>query len=161
MLTFYNGLSAGLSPLATILIVLLINGIGEEAGWRGFMADRLLEHHSLTVTALLVAAGVGPRHAPLFFLLGSFKGSSLGTLVGWVIGLTAGSVLLTWLYRGSDRNILLVAAWHTAFNFTSGTPATTGLVAAITSTLVMVAAVAIVIADWLAQRRRALPEHAT
>jgi hypothetical protein len=37
--------------------------------------------------------------------------------------------------------------WHTAFNFTSATPAAEGTIAAITSTAVMVAAVAIMVAD--------------
>jgi membrane protease YdiL (CAAX protease family) len=160
-LTLYNGIGAGVGPLATVLIVLVVNGVGEEAGWRGFMADRLLKRHSLTATALLVALPWAAWHAPVFFFIGSFENYSLGTLMGWLIGLTAGSVLLTWLYRGSGRSILLIAAWHTAFNFTSGTPATTGPVAAITSTAVMVAAVAIVIADRRKARRPPAVEFAT
>lgn len=49
-------------------------------------------------------------------------------------------------------SVLLVAVWHTAFNFTSATPAASGAVAAITSTLVMVVAVAIVILDVRSRR---------
>jgi membrane protease YdiL (CAAX protease family) len=160
-LTLYNGVSASLGPLATILLVFLVNGIGEEAGWRGFMADRLLRRHGITVTALLVALGWALWHVPMFFVLGTFKAFTPGTLVAWLIGMTAGSILLTWLYDGSGRSILLVAVWHTAFNYTSATPATTGLVAAITSTMVMVAAVVIVIADWMAHRRVPAPGRAT
>jgi len=89
-----------------------------------------------------------PWHAPLFFFQSSFNDFTLARTVGWGIGLIAGSVVLTWLYRGAARSILLVAAWHTAFNFTSATSAAAGTVAAITSTLVMVAAVVIIIADW-------------
>lgn len=152
-LAIYNGIGRSLGPLATIALVFLINGVGEEAGWRGFLADRLLQRHSLTVTALLVALVWAPWHTPIFFFMSSFKSFTIVELVGWVIGLTAGSFVLTWLYRGSARSILLVAVWHTAFNFTSATPAGTGLVAAITSTVVMVAAVAIVVADWWRARR--------
>ncbi len=43
--------------------------------------------------------------------------------------------------------MLLVAIWHTTFNFLSATPAASGTVAAITSTVVMIAAAAIVVAD--------------
>jgi membrane protease YdiL (CAAX protease family) len=155
-LTQYNGLSASLSPLLSIALVILINGIGEEMGWRGFLADRLLKRHSLIVTSLLVALVWAPWHTPLFFFVGSFEGFSLGATVGWVIGLTAGSFVLTWLYKGSGRSILLVAVWHTAFNFTSATPAATGMVAAFSSTLVMVAAVAIVLLDWRRSRKVSL-----
>jgi uncharacterized protein len=145
-LTLYSGVAAGIGPLATIATVLLVNGVGEETGWRGFLADRLLKRHSLTTTSLLVALAWAPWHAPLFFLLDSFDGFSPARTVGWAMGLTAGSVVLTWLYRGSGASILLVAVWHTSFNFTSATPAGSGAAAAITSTIVMIAAVAIIVA---------------
>ncbi len=132
----------------------VVNGVGEETGWRGFIADRLLRRHSLTVTALLVALVWAPWHAPLYFFSGTFKAFAIAQTVGWAIGLTAGSIVLTWLYRGSGASILLVAVWHTAFNFTSATPAADGSVAAISSTVVMVAAVAILIGDPLSRRRR-------
>lgn len=153
-LTRYNGVGAGMGALATVALVLVVNGVGEEVGWRGFLAHRLLARHSLTVAALIVAAAWAPWHAPLFFLVGSFEGFTAAQLAGWVIGLTAGSFVLTWLYRGSGASILLVATWHTAYNFTSATPAATGTVAAITSTAVMVAAVAVGAND-LVRRRRA------
>jgi RsiW-degrading membrane proteinase PrsW (M82 family) len=53
--------------------------------------------------------------------------------------------VLTRLYVGSGRSVLLVALWHTAFNFTTATTATQGLSAAITSTAVMVAAVVVLV----------------
>lgn len=155
-LTLYNGISTAVGPLATIVIVFVVNGLGEEVGWRGFMADRLLRHHSLNVTALLVALVWAPWHLPLFFFLSSFEDFGVAGVVGWAIGLTAGSFVLTWLYRGSGRSILLVAVWHVAFNFTSATQAGSGQVAAITSTLVMVAAVVIAIADRRRTRRSAV-----
>lgn len=146
-LTRYNGITAGVGPLATIVLVLVLNGFGEETGWRGFLADDLLHRHSLTVTSVLVALVWAPWHTPLFFFQSSFDDFTLAAVVGWAIGLTAGSVVLTWLYRGSSHSILLVAVWHTAFNFTSATPAAAGTVAAITSTLVMLAAVVIIVVD--------------
>ncbi len=147
-LSQFNGLSVSIGPLATVLIVFILNGVGEEAGWRGFLVDRLLARHSLTTTSLLVALVWAPWHAPLFFLVGSYQGFSSVEVIGWLLGLTAGSFLLTWLYRGSSSSILLVAVWHTVFNFVSGaTTASEGSAAAITSTLVMVAAIVIAVAD--------------
>ena len=151
-LTLYSGISVGIGPLSTIVFALVVNGFGEEIGWRGFLADRLLHNHSLTVTALIVALVWAPWHTPLFFLMSSFQGFSPGEIVGWTLGLTAGSFVLVWLYRGSGMSILLVAVWHVAFNFTSATEAGNGVVAAVTSTLVMVAAVVIIINDWWSRR---------
>ncbi len=148
-LTLYNGVSASIDPLSTIVLVFVLNGLGEEVGWRGFLADRLLRRHSLTVTALLVALAWAPWHAPVFLVVSSFKTFTIAELLGWAFGLTAGSFVLTWLYLHSGRSLLLIAVWHTAFNFTSGaTPAGSGSVAAITSTLVIAAALAIIVEEW-------------
>jgi hypothetical protein len=61
-------------------------------------------------------------------------------VVGWLVWILAGSVVPTWLYAASGRSILVVALWHTVFNFTSGTGAMTGP-PAVTSTAVIVLAV--------------------
>lgn len=152
-LTAYPGISSSLGPLATIAFVFVVNGVGEELGWRGFLADRLLQSHGLTATGLLVAMVWAPWHLPLFFFHGSFQEFGMAGVIGWATGLTAGSIVLTWLYCGSGASVLLVAAWHTAFNFTSATTATEGAVAASSSIAVMFAAVAIVVADRRADRR--------
>jgi len=134
----YSG-TPDLGFLLTFVLVLVVNGVGEEAGWRGFLVDRLLARHGLVRTAASVAVAWALWHLPLFLFLDSFRGLGVA-LVGWVVGLFCGSVVLTWLYASSGRSILLVALWHTAYNFTSGTAATGGLPAAVTSTAVIVAA---------------------
>lgn len=131
----YNGLSP-LPPLVVVLVVLVVNGFGEETGWRGFAVDRLLREHSLARTAGAVAIGWAGWHLPMFWLVGSFR--DFGPLVvGWLVGLAAGSVVLAWMYRQGQRSVLLVAAWHTAFNFTAATDATGAVVGTLTSILVI------------------------
>lgn len=142
----YTGIATW-GPVGVLLVALVVNGLGEETGWRGFAADRLLRRHSLPVTSLLVTVIWAGWHLPLFAVVESFRGFSPALVVGWLLGLTAGSVVLTWIYRGSGRSVLLVAAWHTAFNLTSATTATSDVVAPVTSTLVMVGAVAIVVVE--------------
>lgn len=135
----------------TFLLVLVVNGFGEETGWRGFLADRLLQRHGVMRTALLVFLVWGPWHLPLFFLVGSFR--SLGfTLIGWAIGLACGSLVLTWMYARAGRSILVVALWHTSFNFASGTAVMEGVPAAATSTAVMLAAGLIVAGARVSRR---------
>ena len=128
----------------TFLLVAVVNGLGEEAGWRGYLADRLLPRHGLLRSATYVAVAWAIWHWPLFLVVDSFRGLGVA-VVGWLLGLYAGSIVLTWLYAAGGRSILLVALWHTAYNFTSATAVTGGLPAALTSTAVMVAAVAIVV----------------
>lgn len=142
-LAAYTGVP-DLGLVLTFLLVLVVNGFGEEAGWRGYLVDRLLPAHGLLRTAGLVALVWAGWHLPLFLVIDSFR--SLGfAVVGWAIGLYAGSVVLTWLYAASGRSILVVALWHTTYNFTSATSAMSGLPAAVTSTAVMLVAVLVII----------------
>lgn len=148
----YSG--APVVPVIVLLgYVLLVNGYGEELGWRGLLADGLVGRVGEVRAALLVTVAWGAWHLPLFWVVDSFR--SMGwARVGWGLGLLAGSVVLTRLYVGSGRSVLLVALWHTAFNLTSATTATQGLSAAITSTAVMVAAVVVLARAWVRDRTR-------
>jgi len=152
----YSG--AGQLGVFTILYVLVVNGFGEEIGWRGFLADTLLHRWSLGVTALVVGAIWALWHLPMFWVVDTFRDLGVGGTIGWVFGLLSGSVFLAWLYRGSGRSILLVALWHTAFNFTTATTAAAGVTAAVVSTVVMV--VAGVILCFPSTWRRPVPEAA-
>lgn len=136
--------------LWVVLFVLLVNGFGEEIGWRGFLADRLLDRFSPAVTALIVWVVWAGWHAPLFLVVGNFRELGAAGSVGWLVGIGFGSVFLTWLYKSASRSILIVALWHTAYNFTTATKATAGVAAAVASTLVIVASVVILLrrASW-------------
>ena len=133
----------GLVPV--FCCVLLVNGFGEEIGWRGFLAEGLLARLGSLRTSLIVAVVWACWHLPLFWVVGNFRELGLGGIIGWVLGLTAGSIVLTWMYAGSGHSILIVALWHTAFNFASATDAAAGASAAAASTVVMIAACVIAV----------------
>lgn len=143
-----------------VLYVLFVNGFGEEIGWRGFLADALLRRHSRGVTALIVWVIWGTWHLPLFWVVGTFRDLGVGGIVGWAVGLGFGSGFLTWLYQSASHSILIVALWHTAYNFTTATQASTGTAAAVSSTAVMVVAAVIFClpASW--RRPRPTPSPA-
>lgn len=128
-----------------VLFVLVVNGFGEEIGWRGFLADGLLARHSRAVTALIVWVIWAGWHLPLFWVVSSFRDFGVGGTIGWVVGIGFGSVFLTWLYQSASRSILVVALWHTAYNFTTATSASAGVAAAVASTVVIVASVVILL----------------
>jgi hypothetical protein len=73
--------------------------------------------------------------------------------VGWIIALFCGAVVLSWLYNRSGGSILLVAVWHATYNLISGTDASTGLLAATATTLVIALAVTLVGLEIRASRR--------
>lgn len=139
----YSG--AGEWGLLVIPYVFILNGFGEEIGWRGFLVEELSKKFSLGVTSILTWVFWAVWHMPLFWFLATFMDLGVGGTIGWTIGLLSGSVFLTWMYIKSEHSIFIVALWHTVFNFSTATTATAGLAAAISSTIVMVAAVAILV----------------
>ena len=131
--------------LAVLGYVLVVNGIGEELGWRGYLADRLLDRHGLRRTATVVWVVWGLWHVPLFWVVSDFRAMSVATVVGWTIGLWCGSLALTWLYVRNERSTLVVAVWHTAYNLTTAASVGEGLPAALSTTgVVLLAAVLLV-----------------
>jgi uncharacterized protein len=133
--TRYTGVGS-ISPISVVVMVLVLNGLGEETGWRGFAVERLIREHDLRWTALLVGVGWAGWHLPFFWLVDTFR--SFGPLaLGWFVSMLAASVVLAHMYCSGRHSVLLVAAWHTAFNFTSATEATGAVVGTVMSVAVI------------------------
>jgi len=133
----YPGTPPGTSLLFLLLVVLILNGYGEEAGWRGFATRLLVPQLGRFRATLVVAAMWVVWHAPLFWLNASMQALVGPVLLGWVFGLLCAAFLLAGLYLASHNSVLVVAVWHTLYNFTVATPAGTGTPAAVVTTAVM------------------------
>ena len=148
-----TGLPSVIGVLGVAVFVLLVNGFGEETGWRGFALPLLQRRFSPLTAMLLLAVIWAGWHLPMFLVVDSFRGFSAGTVVGWLLGLTAGSIVLGWLYNRSGGSVALVAVWHACFNMISATAAASGLVAAVVTTAVMVQAIVLVGAELITRRQ--------
>jgi membrane protease YdiL (CAAX protease family) len=146
----YPGLPAGTPWYAVLGLVFVLNGWGEELGWRGWLQPELMRRHSRLGATLAVAAIWASWHIPLFAVNAQMHAMLGPGLIGWLIGLVLGAVVLAHVTLTTD-SLLVAALWHTAFNFAVATAATGGTSAAVVSTLVMVWGAGIVY-DW--QRRR-------
>lgn len=123
-----------------LIVLVVVNGFGEETGWRGYA------HHHLDTGADprravgIVAALWAGWHLPLFFFHEGFQEMPVYTLPGWLVGIAAGAVLLAWLYERSGRSILAVAVWHGTYNWAVASDAADGATGAIVTAAVIVAA---------------------
>lgn len=126
------------------LLWFISNGWGEELGWRGFALPRLQGKHSALTSSFLLSSAWAGWHLPAFFYVPSYVTLGLRVLPGFFLGILAGAIVLTWLYNSSHGSVLAVVLWHASFNFVSASPNVGGFVAAVTSTLVILWAVAIV-----------------
>jgi membrane protease YdiL (CAAX protease family) len=140
-----------IGPVGVALLTLVINGFGEERGWRGFALPSFRRRHRRLQASVLVAMPWILWHLPTFFLDTGYRGAlDPRVLPGFVLGIFAGAIVLTWLYEGSGASILLAALWHTSLNLGSATEAGGGLPAVIV-TLVVVGWALVVSRGWARQ----------
>ena len=134
------------------------SGCGEETGWRGFALPRLQRTHSALTSSVLLAIGWAGWHVPAFFYVPGYTALGLRILPGFFVSILAGAIVLTWLYNSSGRSVLAVVLWHASFNFVTAPPSAGGLVAAVTSSLVMVWAVVVLWRnEWATLAHRSTP----
>lgn len=139
------------AALLTLLVV--VNGFGEETGWRGFLLAALQRKHSPLVASLLVAACWAPWHIPAFLVADTFRMMPVAMVPVWLLGLVSGSIFLAWLYNRGRRSVAVVAMFHGTFNLLSGTVGARGAIAAVESMAVMIVAAVLVIQELRATRR--------
>lgn len=123
--------------LAALVLWIATYGFGEEVGWRGFAFHRM-ESGGWVQAAIMIGVLWGLWHLPYFFYKANFIVLGIGGCFGYLISITLGSILLSWMYRGSGRSILLVALWHGLFDFVSASPIAEGVGNALISSVVIV-----------------------
>lgn len=120
---------------------LLTYGFGEEGGWRGYALPQLqLKNSAMRATIILTIGWLG-WHIPTFFYRYHL---SVPMLTGFILGLFAGAICMTFLYNYTKGSLLAVSCWHFTFNFVSMI-GTEPVVAGTMSTVIMMAALFIVI----------------
>ena len=105
-------LSAWPDVLATFVVMLVLVGIGEEAGWSAFAAPLLSNHPFLVRWAMLAGVRI-LWHLPLM----------LAGMLPWAIGIVgnaAWQMIVLCLLDRTDGRWPLAAVWHATLNATSG-----------------------------------------
>ncbi len=131
-------------------------GFGEEPGWRGFALPRLERRLGPLGATLVLTPLWAIWHWPAFFYRPSYQGG-MPTVVGFLFGLLAGAIVLTFLYDGTRGSVLLVAVWHALINIALQVAAVVSQpVVATMNVLIALGAVGIAI-HWIRRRRPAAP----
>ena len=109
------------------MIVILLIGIGEEYGWRGYALPKLQEKYSALAASLILGFFWGLWHFP-GYLIGTGVPLDMPFYVFmlWVVGAT---MLITWVYNNT-RSVIAAVLMHmsanVAFNYLSLLPEFTG-----------------------------------
>jgi membrane protease YdiL (CAAX protease family) len=115
-----NGLPA-VGVLGVWALLVFVNGIGEETGWRGFLLPLERRDHDLVPAAARVTAVWALWHLPLFWLVPSYGDGGPVMFLGLVVGLGAGSLVLSWVTERTGGSILAAAVWHGTYNLAVAT----------------------------------------
>jgi membrane protease YdiL (CAAX protease family) len=144
----YSGLPPLPLPLV-LLLVLIFNGYGEETGWRGFALARLQERFGPLKGALVLALIWAGWHTPAFFCIEGYRSLGVAGLIGgFGLGICAGSLVLARIANRTGGSVLAAAVWHAAYNMTSATAASRGVIGAVTTTCVMAWATLLLVQEW-------------
>lgn len=143
----------GLAWPLVALVWLLTFGVGEEAGWRGWLFPALSERLSPLRAALLVGAVWIAWHAPAFLFNPTYTAMGAGA-IGWAIALLCGSLLLSWMTLRAGGSIVPVLVWHAGFDLLTAADQSAGAIAATISAIVMVQGGAAGVLLWRRGRRR-------
>jgi membrane protease YdiL (CAAX protease family) len=122
-----------------IVLWVLSFGLGEEIGWRGYALPRLQKNRSAMLATLILTVLWAFWHWPMFFYV-----LDISIIIGWLISLTAGTIVFTWLYNSSHGSVLMLILWHGFFDFITASKAGEGLAAIILSAIVMTWAIVVV-----------------
>lgn len=116
-------------------------GIFEEAGWRGFALPVLQTKYSAFVAATILTIFWVGWHVPSLFYRYQLNAPML---IGFVIGIYAGSLYLACIFNFTKGSLLIVSIWHITWDIVSMI-GKEGMIAAIMSIIIMMLAVFVLV----------------
>ena len=98
--------------LPILLSTLVLTGIAEEIGWRGYALPRLQERYSALTASLIIAALWAPWHYnPLNF-------SGIRAFIPWhALSVLSMTILMTWVYNSTSGSLGMAVLFHAFSNF--------------------------------------------
>ena len=99
--------------LIPVILLSLIGCIGEETGWRGFMLPSFNKKYSLLMSGIFTGILWGAWH------FGKIASFGFLAYVLFIVLITEFSVIMTWIYKKSDRNMTCMVFFHLGINTAS------------------------------------------
>ncbi len=113
-----------------IAIFLILNGFGEETGWRGFALPRLQQHYGSLGASIILGVIWAFWHLPSFFIQGSAQYGE--SIIEYVLLLVSWTIIMTMLYNKAKCSVFVPIVLHETQNliaFAMNSPSGTGLFA--------------------------------
>jgi len=136
--------------LHLLVISGLVQGLGEEPGWRGYLHARLRERRTLLMAVLLLFPVWLLWHLPAFLGRPAF---GVPQFVAFSFGILAAAV---WLAHIMERtgSLLMAILWHALINFARGIALALSTPHFLTMSTLVLAGAVLIVAGWLVRARR-------
>jgi membrane protease YdiL (CAAX protease family) len=99
-----------------VLIAAVLQSLGEEPGWRGYVLPKMLQRLQALPATLLLFPVWWLWHLPFFLSRPEF---GLPQFIGFGVGILSASIWLTYLWERT-RSIVVAVGWHACLNITRG-----------------------------------------
>lgn len=118
--SFADGFSFSIGGMPT-LIVLMLTGILEELGWRGYAEDSIAQYHTWFTESIIFGFLWAAWHIPLFFIDGTYQANILAMnplyMINFFVGMMPLGFIITWVYVKNNRSIFACSIFHFVINF--------------------------------------------
>lgn len=131
--------------LDLILFGAVLQSLGEEPGWRGYLLPGLLARLGRLPATLLLWPVWWLWHLPFFLSRPEF---GLGQLLGFGLGILAASVWMTLLWEGTE-SIFIAILWHALLNITRGIAGGFSTAVFLAYGLVVTVGAVLIVIGWL------------
>lgn len=107
------------AQLGTALPLIVLGPLSEELGWRGYALDRLQTKMNPLFSGLVVGVVWAVWHLPLFSMVGSSQAALGIPFPGFFVGVTALSLLFTWLHNNTGGSIWTAIFFHWIYTYST------------------------------------------
>jgi len=98
--------------IGSLIPLIILGPLSEEIGWRGYALDRLQTKWNALVSSLIIGVVWGFWHLPLFYIVGTSQNILEIPFLSFLCGVTALSVLYTWLHNNTNGSIWAAILFH-------------------------------------------------
>jgi membrane protease YdiL (CAAX protease family) len=141
--------------LDLVLVAALLQALGEEPGWRGYLLPRLLDRFRVLPATLLIFPVWWLWHLPFFLSRPAF---GLAQFFGFGFGILCASIWLSFLHQWT-RSTCAAVVWHAVLNISRGVALgfSTGMFLAYG--MVVAAGAAVIVGWWILRPARPGAAH--
>lgn len=103
------------SYIPALVTPFIINGMGEEFGWRGYALPRFQARWNALTSSLILGVIWACWHLLFFFIpMATLYGRNFLEWAPWIV---LSSVIYTWLFNNSKGSVLIAALFHATANY--------------------------------------------